>query len=159
MADIVELILADHARIRRLLAEVETALRKADHTGSRAELPERWQVLATLLEMHADAAEEIGMPALFGPTATTARDNAKATHDDIRETIGETRLHPAGSTSWQLGVLAACAAARDHIRDLESGALARFRRNTSMPVRETLGRQWTAFVAASMADNRRHDPF
>jgi hypothetical protein len=88
-----------------------------------------------------------------------AGDGAKATDDDIREAIGETRLCPAGSRSWQLAVLAGCAAAMDHIHDLESAALARFQRNASMPGREDLGRQWMDFVAASMADNTRHDPF
>jgi hypothetical protein len=49
--------------------------------------------------------------------------------------------------------------AADHRRaDLESGALARFRRDASVQTREALGRQWMAFVAASMADDRRHDP-
>lgn len=53
----------------------------------------------------------------------------------------------------------ACATAMDHIHDLESGALARFRRDASMPVREALGRQWMAFVAAKMLGDTRHDPF
>jgi len=159
MADIVELILADHGRIRMLLAAVETALAQADGTDSRAELPGRWETLAALLGVHADAAEEIGFPALFGRAATLERDNARATDDDIREAVGETRLHPVSSRSWQLAVLAACAAARDHVHDLESGALARFGRDAPRPTRDVLGRQWTAFVAASMYRDKHHDPF
>jgi hypothetical protein len=78
VADIVELLLADHALIRTLLAEVETALAQPDDIDSRAELLCRWETLAALLEMHADAVEEIGFPALFG-RATVARGNARAT--------------------------------------------------------------------------------
>jgi Hemerythrin HHE cation binding domain len=95
MADIIELILADHARIRRLLAEIETILAPTDGTDWRAELPGRWEMLAALLEVHADAAEEIGFPVLFGRVATLAWDNAKATHGDIRRRYARTRLYPA----------------------------------------------------------------
>lgn len=157
MPDIVELILGDHARIRELLAEVETALAHPDGTDARAELPGRWEKLAALLEAHADAAEEIGYPAVFGHAATVARDNARATDNDIREAVGETRLHPAGSLPWQLAVLAGCTAAMDHIHNLES-ALVLFRREASMPVREAMGRQWMTYMTASLADSTRHDP-
>jgi Hemerythrin HHE cation binding domain len=159
VADIVELLLADHAMLRRLLAEVETARRQPDDADSSNELPGRWEMLAALLDMHADAAEEIAFPALFGPTATGARDNARATHGDIREAVREGRLYPTGSGPWRLAVLAACAAAIEHIDDLESGALARFRHDAPMPVREALGRQWLAFVAPSTAGDTCHDPF
>ena len=115
--------------------------------------------MAALLEVHADAAEEIGFPALFGHAMTVARDNASATHDDIREAVGETRLYLAGSRSWRLAVFAVRAAAMDHIHDLESGALARFRRDASVQAREALGHQWMAFVAACVSDDMRHDPF
>jgi hypothetical protein len=100
-----------------------------------------------------------GFPALFGRVATLAWDNAKATHDDLREAARETRLHPAGSRPWRLAVAAACAAAKDHIHELESGALARFRRDAPMPAREALGRQWMTFVAASGDLGTHHDPF
>jgi Hemerythrin HHE cation binding domain len=159
MADIVELIVADHARIRKLLADIEATLGGTDDSNSRAELPDRWQTVAALLEVHADAAEEIGFPALFGRATTTARENARAAHDDIREAVGETRLYPAGSRSWRLAVAAARAAAMDHIHDLESGALARFRRDASVQAREALGHQWMAFVAACAADDMSLDPF
>jgi Hemerythrin HHE cation binding domain len=154
MADIVELILADHARIRRLIAEVQTALGQVDDTDGGAGLPGRWETLAALLEVHSDAVEEIGFPVLFGRAATVAWDNARAIDDDIREAVSETRLYPAGSRSWRLAVLAACAAVTDHIDDLESGALARFGRDASAQTREALGRQWVDFVA----DSTRHDP-
>ena len=157
MADIVELILTDHARMRALLADVETALGQPDDTESRAELFRRWETFAALVEMHADAAEEIGFPALFGRTPTVARDNARAAHDDIRETVRETRLYRSGSRPWRLAVSAACAAVAVHVHDLESGALARFRREASMPTREALGRQWMAFVTARTADDERYD--
>ena len=128
MAGIAGLIVADHARMRRLLAGIQAIMAQADDTGGRTGLPGRRQTLAALLEVHAGAAEEIGFPAVSGRAATVARDNARATRDGIREAAGETRLVPAGSRSWRLAVLAACAAARDHVDDLESGALARFRR-------------------------------
>lgn len=159
MADIVELLLADHALMRRLLAEVETALGQPDDAESSAQLPGRWNMLAALLGMHADAAEEIVFPALFGREPTGARDNARDTHADLREAVREARLYQVGSRPWRLAVLAACAAAIEHIDDLESGALARFRHDAPMPIREALARQWLAFVTPSTAGGTRHDPF
>ena len=143
--------------MRTLLADIETALGQPADTDSRAELLRRWKTFAALVEVHADAAEEIGFPALFGRARTVARDSARATHDDIRETVGETRLYRSGSRPWRLAVSAACAAVAVHVHDLESGALARFRREASMPTREALGRQWMAFVTARMADGKGYD--
>jgi len=158
MADIIDLIVADHARIRKLLVEVENALERSDGAGIPDGMAGSWELLAPLLQMHVDVAEEIGFPALFGRADSQARESAKATHDDIREAVLETRLYPPGSRPWQLAILAACAAARDHINDLESGALARFRRAASVPTREALGRHWAAFVAASVPSGLCDDP-
>ena len=152
MADIVELILADHGLIRRLLAELDATWQRADGTGPGPALPYLWQTLAALLEAHLGTAEEIGFLALFDQAATTERNSARGTHDDIREALGEARLHPAGSPLWRLAVLAARAGALEHIHDLESGPLARFQRDVSPQIRETLGRQWLAFAAALDAD-------
>jgi Hemerythrin HHE cation binding domain len=97
VADIVELILADHGRIRRLLAELGATWQRADGTGPGPALPYLWETLAALLEAHLGTAEEIGFLALFDQAATTERNSARGTHDDIREALGEARLHPAGS--------------------------------------------------------------
>ena len=69
--------------------------------------------------------------------------------------------HPAGGSRLAVLLLGAAAMGMRStaVHDLESGALARFRRDASMPVREALGRQWMAFVAARMLGDTRHDPF
>lgn len=69
----------------------------------------------------------------------------------MRAAVGETRLHPPGSLPWRMALLTACAAARDHINDLERGALARFRREARAPACELLGHHWLAYVAARPA--------
>ena len=157
MADIVELLLADHALIRRLLAGVETALGQPDDADSGTELPGRWQTLAALLEMHAEAAEEIGFPALFGRTATVARDNARATHGDLREAVGEARLcqlvfAPGGWPSSRPALrLSSTSMTWNPARWPDSSAM-----HDAGP--GNLGRQRVAFVVASTACDTRHDP-
>jgi hypothetical protein len=144
MTDIVDLIRADHERIRALSARLSD--------GGSDSSSQLWASLADLLELHLDAEEEICFLALFGRGANEARELARAVDDEIREAVREARLHPAGSRPWRLAVDAACRAAADHVGDLESGALARFGRQAPPQAREALGRQWQAFVSGREDD-------
>jgi|GraSoiStandDraft_48_1057284.scaffolds.fasta_scaffold136914_2 hypothetical protein len=152
MPDIVELILADHMRIRELLGGLGDMAGDGEPGDDR--LAKEWEVLAGLLEVHLDAAEEIAYPALFSGPAHGARPMAQvvADHADVREAMDEARLHPAGSPLWWLAIRAARAAAISHIDAVESGPLARFRWETSPREREILGRQWVGFVTARASD-------
>ena len=71
MPDIVELILADHMRIRELLGGLGDMA--GDGKPGNDRFAKEWEVLAGLLEVHLDAAEEIAYPALFSGPAHGAR--------------------------------------------------------------------------------------
>jgi anti-anti-sigma factor len=164
-ADVLDLIHADHARIRRLLATAESAARRGESARAPRMLREAWDRAAVLLEADCDAEEEICYPVLYraaGGAALTGE--ARAEHDDIREAIAETRLAEAGSPAWWLAVTAAITAAGDHLTREEHGAMAQIRNRTSPAQRRTLGRQWAAYMnarareAESGADSRRPGP-
>ncbi|MGE5289824.1 MAG: hemerythrin domain-containing protein [Micromonosporaceae bacterium] len=154
MADIVKVILADHARIRALFAEL------GDSTGTWADIDCRpmlhhvWATLDGLLELHSHAEEEICYLALSRYERGAARDiqEAIADLDDIREAMREARLLAVGCPAWWRAVRAARTAAIDHIDGCESDILARLQHHASPETREVLGRQWAAFVAARIAD-------
>ena len=146
--DIVDLILADHARILELFGELGDMTRTAGERD-RDRLCQVWTVLAGLLGFHVDAADEISCPAVFSGTDLT---EVTADDNDIRETLGEARLHPAGSRLWWLAVRAAQDAAISHIVVVESGLLPLFRREVPPDRRELLGVQWLAFTTARAAD-------
>jgi hypothetical protein len=150
MADIVTLVLRDHARIRRMFAELDEV---RDDTIRLGRL---WPELAWLLTAHVDAAEEIvRLPVLGGGAGgPAALREVTDIDDDIREAVAEARLQPAGSLRWRLAVRAARAAADQHIEVIESGPLPRFRRRAPGRVRVILGRHWTAFMAARRRDGR-----
>lgn len=148
-----DLIHADHARIRRLLATAESAARRGEPARVPRMLSEVWDGAAVLLEADCDAEEEVCYPALYraaGGAALTGQ--ARAEHDDIREAIAETRLHEPGSPPWWRAVTAAVAAAQDHFTREEHGALAQLRHRTSPAQRRTLGRQWAAYMNARARD-------
>jgi hypothetical protein len=146
MPDIVDLILAEHARIGRLFAELDTA---GKEEGAVARLGAVWAELAGLLETHAAATNEICYLTLLG---CAVKDKFRADLDDIADTVAEARLQPTGSRLWWLAVRAARVAATGHIDGIESGPLPALRRRVPEERREALGRQWQAFVAARVDD-------
>ncbi|MBV9450513.1 MAG: hemerythrin domain-containing protein [Streptosporangiaceae bacterium] len=155
MADIVTLVMADHARIRRLFAELETA------RDSPSRLPIVWTELAGCLEAHLDASEEITYLPLFADSTTGDEDRRQLADQDadIREAVAEARLQPAGSRLWWLVVSAAQTAVDRRIDAIESVPLRRFRQQAPEHAREALGRQWIRFMAALDGDHRtRPDP-
>jgi hypothetical protein len=159
MADIIELILADHERIRRLLRALDDAARYGEDTGANWVLAPVWRRLAGLLELHADAGEEICYLALFGPgqDAAAQMQDAIADHDDIREAVAEARLHPAGSAAWWRAVTAAQQASSDHIARQERGVLAAFGRRAAPALRTELARQWATFITSRTRDGSARD--
>ena len=159
MADITDLIPAEHARICRLFSALDDAARLAvapgNAGGSRQwTLETVWARLAGLLDQHAETEYEICYFAVFGSDTkgAAALDDAVACLNDIHHAIAETRLLPSGSREWWRAVNAARQASERHITQLESGALADFRRCASQRLRNDLGRQWMAFVAALQHD-------
>lgn len=146
MPDIVDLILAEHARIGRLFAGLYSAEKEQD-AGAR--LSTVWADLAGLLETHVAATREICYLTLLGDG-----DNRRLTADldDIAEAVAEARLQPTGSRLWWLAVRAARAAAIGYIDDVESGPVPQMRRLVPQERRLILGSQWQAFAADRAGD-------
>ncbi|HET9966763.1 MAG TPA: hemerythrin domain-containing protein [Streptosporangiaceae bacterium] len=154
-ADICELVMADHRRIRRLSAALDDAAR---WDGGSA-LAHAWLRLANLLEAHAAAEEEICYLPMsrYRPDGAEDRRAAIADHDDIREAIREAALHEPGSGPWRRAVRAALACNADHIDREEHGLLTESLAGLSIAQRRQLGRQWRAFVAARRRDATSRD--
>ncbi|HEX6524377.1 MAG TPA: hemerythrin domain-containing protein [Streptosporangiaceae bacterium] len=150
MADIVTLILAGHARIRRLFAELEIV------TDSSPLLQMVWTELADCLHAHLDAAEEITYLPLFAGAASGPQDRRELADQDadIREAMAEAHLQPTGSRLWWVFVRAAQMTADRRIDAMESGPLPRFRQQAPEHVQEALGQQWTRFMAAFDRDHQ-----
>lgn len=146
MTDIVTVVLADHARIRRLLGEVATA----GEPSSR--LATLWAELAWLLEAHVEAAREITYLPLTDIAMRRSMREASDDDADIREAVAEARLHRAGSPRWRLAFRAVQAAVDRHIGITESALLPTLRQQMSEQARLALGQQW-----AQLMDARRRD--
>jgi Hemerythrin HHE cation binding domain len=149
-ADIVELIMADHRRIRRLRAALDDVVRNNNGHSPDWMLPHTWQRLAGLLMAHFRAEEEICYLPMFGPSPQAAewRRDATGDHDDIREAIGEASLQRPGSALWWRAVKAVLATSAEHIEREEGSMLTNAMLMLTMSRRLELGRQWSAFMAA-----------
>jgi len=148
MTDIVAIVLADHARIRRLLGEVSTA----GEPPSR--LAALWAELAWLLEAHVDAAREITYLPLTDMALRRSMREASDDDADIREAVAEARFHRAGSPRWRLAFRAVKAAAERHIDVTESALLPTLRQQMSEETRLALGQQWTRLIDARRRDSQ-----
>lgn len=158
-ADLVELIMADHRRIRRLCSAVYDAARPGGQPGPDWMLGHVWQRLADLLLAHTQAEEETcyasmpraGWRATGRPAATRAAGRGRdpiADHEDIRKLIGEASLHPVGSAPWWHAVSAVIEVSTEHHEREEREILPRYVKGLPLSRRKELGRRWCAFMAA-----------
>jgi hypothetical protein len=159
-ADVIELIMADHRRIRRLRQALDDAVRCGAASGSHWMLGHVWQRLAGLLQAHTRAEEEVCYLPMFrcGRGAAERRRDATADHDDIREAISEASLQPVGSAPWWRAVRAALGTCAQHLDREECGVLADGLTGLTMSQRRELGRQWSAFIAAWTLDAAAPQP-
>jgi hypothetical protein len=104
MANIIEVILADHKRIRRPLRALDDAAHYGEDPYAGWMLAPVWCRLADLLELHAEAEEEIGYLALFGQGRTRPRRcrTRSPTMTTSARTYGK-RLHAACFAIWCRG--------------------------------------------------------
>jgi hypothetical protein len=153
-ADIVELVMADHRRIRRLCGVLEDAIRWSDDFGPGWMLANAWERLAVLLDGHTRAEEEICYLPMFQrlPLGAESRREAINDHSDIREAIGEAYLQDVGSVPWWRAVRAVLATSIDHLDREECEALAEALPRLTMVRRWELGSQWRAFIGAWRLD-------
>lgn len=143
--DITQLILNDHETFRREFARLDEL--RASKAG-QSELARLWQPLADLLDVHAEAEEEIFYPSLLRSDADEAREetlDAIGDHNDIRDGVEEAKAHPVGSDPWWEAVNRAREANDEHMGEEEGEGLADFRLNSSTELRRTLGRRFRRF--------------
>jgi hypothetical protein len=154
ISEIGELIVAEHARILRLFRALDDLARRGDAGVARLGLAQVWTRLASLLEVHTRAEEEICFPLVLGSGACTlaCMEAATAEHDDIRETIAETRRLDVGSARWWQLISTIHAACTEHFASEERGALTRFFGSLPLATSKALVRQWAEF-AAGQTDN------
>jgi hypothetical protein len=152
--DITQLILDDHHEQRRLFAILEQIDRSDTDT-----LGAVWDRLASFLELHAAAEEEIFYPALLrvgigARRAGTAEDetlDAIHDHNDIRDAVMSAPGHPVGSDEWFASVTAANLANSDHMAEEEREGLTDFRRLASLQLRHDLAVAFAAYEATHYA--------
>jgi hypothetical protein len=128
-SEIGELIVAEDARILRLFRSLDDLVRRGDPAVARLGLAQIWARLASLLEVHTRAEEEICFPLVFGSGACTLAfmETATADHDDMREAVAEARLLDVGSARWSQLISMIHAACTEHFAGEERGPLTQFR--------------------------------
>jgi len=152
--DITQLILDDHHEQRRLFAILE----QVDRTDTGV-LSAIWSRLATFLELHAAAEEEIFYPVLLqvglaGRRATGVEEetlDAIHDHNEIRDAVSEVARHRVGTDAWYAAVAAANLANSDHMGEEEREGLTDFRRLASLQRRHELAVAFAAYEARNFA--------
>jgi Hemerythrin HHE cation binding domain len=154
VSELEELILTEHARILRLFRALDDLARRGDSAAARLGLSQVWRRLASLVEVHTRAEEEICFPLVFGGGASTldVAEKATADHDDIREAVAEALLLEVGSTRWWQLISAIHTACTEHFAREEQGPLAHACASLPPEKSKVLVRQWAAF-AAGQTDN------
>ncbi len=160
MTDIIELVFADHRRIRQLRQALDDAARDGARGGPGGALADVWDSLAGLIELHFSAEREICWLPMCGtdPPGRERLAEAAAVAADIMAAIGETRLQPAGSPCWWRAVNDALSACTAQLGREEDSILAGFARRADRSARERLGRQWLAYAAARLLDETAAGP-
>src|ERR1700712_5684417 len=144
MADIVELIFADHQWLRQQFFYLDDA-------KSNGELAAVWEPLATRLDTHADAEETVFYPALLkkgkagDPEDET--EDAIDDHNKIRDAVAEARKHPVGSSVWFEAVGKARTENGEHLDEEEREAIPDFIKSTTPELRHQLAMAWLRFYA------------
>jgi hypothetical protein len=158
--DITQLILVDHHEQRRLFAIVE----QIDPANVRA-LETVWRRLATFLEVHALAEEEIFYPALLRlgrgtaqvPTARAETEDAIKDHNQIRDAVAAVAGHDAGSAAWFAAVGAANEANSDHMAEEEREGLTDLRMHADLATLHAGAIEFAVFEAEHVTGVRAVD--
>jgi hypothetical protein len=142
MADIIELIHADHEWFRRYFFYLDGA-------STTEELTAIWTPLALRLDVHADAEETILYPVLLqqgeagDPEDET--EDAVGDHNKIRDAVRDSRAHAVGSDEWWEAVGRARTENGEHLDEEEREALPDFIKSTSLELRHELAMKWLRF--------------
>ncbi|MDY6998203.1 MAG: hemerythrin domain-containing protein [Actinomycetota bacterium] len=151
MADIIDLVYADHDWLRRQFFRLDDA-------SSTEELAAIWDVLSARLDAHAEAEEAVFYPALLkhggqpdpGNPEGDPQDeteDAITDHNAIRDAVRATHTHETGSQEWFEAVLKARTENGTHLDEEEREAMPDFIKSASLELRHRLGMQWLQFYA------------
>jgi hypothetical protein len=165
MADIIDLVYADHDWLRRQFFRLDDAKSKDD-------LAAIWDALSARLDLHAEAEEAVFYPALLkhggrddpGNPEGDPQDeteDAITDHNAIRDAVRQSRQHEPGSTEWFAAVIEARKQNGAHLDEEEREAMPDFIKGASLELRHELAMQWMRFYAEHEAikgvDNRDKD--
>lgn len=165
MADIIDLIYADHDWIRRQFFRLD----EAELHGDLAAI---WDVLSTRLDLHAEAEEAVFYPALLQHGGRDHPGNPEGDPDDetedaitdhnaIRDAVRRSRLHEPSSPEWFAAVIDARRENGKHLDEEEREAMPDFIKSASLELRNELAMRWMRFHAERDAtkgvDNRDKD--
>lgn len=151
MADIIELLYADHDWFRRQFFRLDDA-------KSSDDLAAIWNVLSTRLDVHAQAEEVVFYPAPLkhggrddpgnpegDPEDET--DDAITDHNAIRDAVRRSRQYEPGSEKWFQAVIDARKENGEHLDEEEREAMPDFIKSASLQLRHELAMQWVRFYA------------
>jgi hypothetical protein len=146
MPDITQLILDDHTWFRQQFAALDElqSRQPLDVEAVRAV----WEPLATRLELHASAEEQIFYPQLLRKGAENPEEetlDAIGDHNEIRDGVRDAGTTAIGTAEWWAAVGRTRVANDDHMAEEEREGLSDFRRHAPIGLREALGRQFQEF--------------
>lgn len=155
MADIIELIYADHDWLRRQFFRLDDA-------KTTEELTAIWDVLSTRLDTHAEAEETVFYPALLKHGGNDVPGNpegdpkdetedAITDHNEIRDAVRDASNHDVGSDEWFDAVYKARSENGEHLDEEEREAMPDFIKSASLEMRHELGMKWLRFYADHQA--------
>ena len=151
MADIIDLVYADHDWFRRQFFLLDDA--KSD-----AELAAIWDALGDRLDVHAEAEEAVFYPALLKHGGSEDRGNpegdpedetedAITDHNAIRDAVRASRKLKPGTQEWFDAVIKARTENGEHLDEEEREAMPDFIKSASLELRHELGMRWLQFYA------------
>lgn len=157
--DIVDCILADHARQRRMFAALDEA------RGDNDALGKIWTKLKNFLEAHAASEErhfyptllKLGSGALDSDSAADTTEDAIEDHNEITDAADSSTPHPVGSDEWWACVDKTNLANSKHMSEEERQGLSDFRRRVPLDQRVKLGIAYLAFESAHEDHYQRMD--
>lgn len=143
MRDVTDLILDDHAEMRRQFADLD------DASGSE-QLGGIWASLSVLLDLHAATEEAVFYPHLLRHAAEAEEetDDAIRDHNAIRDAVAAAGRAQVGSDQWWAAVRTARQENDEHMAEEEREALPDFRQHAPDDLRHELATRFLAFKAA-----------